>query len=346
VAEETPGLVIRRGVAVSGLRWGQEAVAGVPHVTGVWTAEGEELSAELVVDCSGRRSALPSWLEAHGARPPEEQAEDSGFLYLGRHFRSRDGQLPAALGAPLQAYGSISALSLPADNDSWSVTLVARAGDRALSGLRDLPRWESVVRSLPTVAHWLDGDPVEERVVTMAKIEDRHRDLRPDGVPVATGILAVADAWACTNPSVGRGASIGMFHAQVLRDTLRHTGPDRPGELSEAFAEATATTVEPWYQATLSFDRHRLNEMQAYAEGDTYDPGDPAYEVSMAMDVASGRDPAVFRGLLDIVGVLALPDDVLSRPGMFEKVVELGGAWRDEPAFGPTRDELVALANA
>jgi 2-polyprenyl-6-methoxyphenol hydroxylase-like FAD-dependent oxidoreductase len=346
VAEETPGLLVRRGVAVAGLLWGPDAVAGVPHVTGVRTAEGEELAAELVIDCSGRRSALPSWLEAHGATSPEEQVDDSGFLYLGRHFRSREGRLPAALGAPLQAYGSISVLSLPADNDSWSLTLVARAGDRALSGLRDLARWESTVRSLPTVAHWLDGDPIEDRVITMSKIEDRHRDLRPRGVPVATGLLAVADAWACTNPSVGRGASIGMFHAQVLRDTLRETGPDRPGELSEAFAAATAATVEPWYQSTLSFDRHRLAEMAAYAEGETYDPGDPAYEMSGALGAASGQDPDVFRGFLDIAGVLALPDDVLSRPGMFEKVIELGGAWRDEPAFGPTRDELVALANA
>jgi hypothetical protein len=64
------------------------------------------------------------------------------------------------------------------------------------------------------------------------------------------------------------------------------------------------------------------------------------------LGAASGQDPDVFRGLLDIAGVLTLPDDVMSRPGMFEKVIELGSAWRDEPAFGPTRDELVALANA
>jgi hypothetical protein len=36
----------------------------------------------------------------------------------------------------------------------------------------------------------------------------------------------------------------------------------------------------------------------------------------------------------------------LARPGLFDKVIALGAAWRDEPAFGPDRATLVALANA
>ena len=127
VAEQTPGLTVRRGVAVAGLVCGAEAIVGVPHVTGVQTTDGEQLRADLVIDCSGRRSALPTWLEGIGARRPEEQLDDSGFIYLGRHFRSGDGQLPASLGPGLQAFGSISVLTLPADNGCWSVTLVARS---------------------------------------------------------------------------------------------------------------------------------------------------------------------------------------------------------------------------
>jgi 2-polyprenyl-6-methoxyphenol hydroxylase-like FAD-dependent oxidoreductase len=345
VAEDVPGLALRRNVAVQELLSGPAAVGGIPHVTGVRTTDGEELRADLVIDCSGRRSALPSWLEALGARPPADEVEDSGFIYLARHFRSRDGQLPFALGPLLQPYGSISVLTLPADNATWSVTLIARSGDRALLGLRDVVRWEETVRSLPTVAHWIDGDPIEDRIVTMAKIEDRIRDLRPGGVPVATGILAVADAWACTNPSVGRGASIGMLHAQTLRDTLRHTGAERPVELSEAFAVATAETVEPWYKATLAFDRHRLAEMAAEAQGVAYEPDDPGYDIAGALAAASSHDPDVLRGFLDVALTLDLPQDVMARPGLFEKVIEFGADWRTQEAIGPNRDQLVALAS-
>jgi 2-polyprenyl-6-methoxyphenol hydroxylase-like FAD-dependent oxidoreductase len=345
VADETAGLTVRRGVAVDGLVTGEEVVAGVPHVTGVHTAEGA-LAADLVIDCSGRRSALPTWLDGIGAQRPAEQLDDSGFIYLGRHFRSRDGSLPLSLGPGLQEYGSISSLALPADNCTWSVTIVARSGDRPLLGLRDTERWTEVVRSLPTVAHWLDGDPIEDRVVSISKIEDRHRDLRPVGVPVATGLLAVADAWACTNPSVGRGVSIGMMHARALRDTLREVGADHPAELSEAFGAATAVTVDPWYDATLSSDRHRLAEMAAIAQGETYVTDDPGFEIQKALSAASGKDPDVLRAFVDIVSVLELPSEVLARPGLLEKIIELGGGWRDEPPIGPSRDELVAMATA
>jgi 2-polyprenyl-6-methoxyphenol hydroxylase-like FAD-dependent oxidoreductase len=345
VAERTAGLEVRRGVAVAGLTGGLAGRAGVPHVSGVRTTGGDELTADLVVDCGGRRSALPVWLEALGARRPVDQVDDSGFIYFGRHFRSRDGNLPVALGPGLQPYGSISVLTLPADNGSWAVTLVGRAGDRALLGLKDATRWEQTVRALPTAAHWLDGDPIDDQVITMSKIEDRHRDLWPDGTAVATGVVAVADAWACTNPSLGRGASIGMLHAQALRDTLRAVGADDPATLSDAFAAATAETVEPWYQTTLSADRHRLAEMTAIAEGVSYEPDDPAFEMAGALAAAGSHDHDVFRGLIDIALVLALPDEVLGRPGLLEKVTEYGAGWRDEPAFGPSRAELVTLAN-
>ena len=344
VAERTPGLTIRRGVAVDGLT--AVDLGRQPRVTGVRTADGEILSAELVVDCSGRRSALPAWLESLGVRRPEETLEDSGFIYFGRHFRSRTGELPVSLAGALQEFGSISALTLPADNGCWSVTLVARSGDRTLLGLRDIDRWARVVRSLPTVAHWIDADPVEDRIVTIAKIEDRQRDLYPDGEPVINGIVAVGDAWACTNPSVGRGASIGLIHAQLLRDTLREVEVGQHLLFSQAFAATTNATVDPWYRSTLAFDRHRLAEMAADAEGTDYNPGDPSYEMSKGLASASAKDADVFRAFLDVAGVLELPEVALSRSGVFEKVLDLGADWRNDPILGPNRDELVAMATA
>ncbi|MGH8994944.1 MAG: hypothetical protein ACRDYB_02740, partial [Acidimicrobiales bacterium] len=345
-ADATAGLTVRRGVAVEGLLCGPDAMSGIPHVVGVRTDGGEQIRADLVIDCSGRRSALPRWLEAIDARPADETLEDSGFIYLGRHFRSSDGSIPPSLGPGLQEYGSISSLTLPADNGTWSVTLIARSGDRPLLGLRDIERWTEVVRSLPTVAHWIDAQPLEDRIVTMAKIEDRHRDLRPGGDPVVTGLVAVADAWACTNPSLGRGVSIGTLHAVALRDTLRDVGPDRPADLVEAFGEATDAVVEPWFASTLSYDRHRLAEMEAIAAGETYDPGDPAFEIAKALSAASGQDPDVLRASIDVALVLDLPEAVLARDGLRDKVIELGAGWRERPSFGPDRDQLVTIASA
>ena len=90
----TPGITIRRGVSIKGLVTGPPAAKGVPHVTGLVTDTGEQISADLVVDATGRRSPLTAWLEAAGTRPPiEQESKISAFMYYGRHFRSPDGSI-------------------------------------------------------------------------------------------------------------------------------------------------------------------------------------------------------------------------------------------------------------
>ncbi len=345
-AEATPGVEVCRGVGVAGLTSGASAQAGVPQVTGVRTRDGGDIPADLVVDMSGRRSALPGWLQDIGARPPGEELEDSGLVYFGRHFRSADGSVPPLFGAPQIHWGTISSLTLPADNGTWSVVVVTAAKDTALRPLREADRWEAVVRGLPLVAHWLDGTPIDDGVQVMARLEDRYRRFAVDGQPVATGVVAVADSWACTNPTNGRGASIGLLHALTLRDQLRAVGLDDPAAFAGAFDAATAETVEPWYRATLTSDRHRLGEIEAGIRGVAYDSPDPAYQLEKALELALQQDPECLRASLDTRLVLRTPEDVFARPGLRDKTLRLGSHWRDEPPFGPTREQILPLVSA
>ena len=345
-AEAAPGVRIRRGTAVAGLVSGASALAGIPHVTGVHTKAGEVITADLVVDMSGRRSALPGWLTDIGARPPAEELEDVGFVYYQRTYRSADGSLPPLKGPPQIPWGTVSSLTLPADNGTWAIVVTASSKDTALRPLREADRWEAVVRGLPLVAHWLDGTPIDDGVAVMARLEDRYRGFVVDGKPVATGVVAVADSWACSNPANGRGVSIGMLHALTLRDQLRAAGLGDPAAFAGAFHAATAETVEPWYRATLATDRHRLGEVEAGIRGAAYDPPDPAYQLEKALDASFGRDPECTRASLDIGFVLRTPDEVFAKPGLRDKTLELGAGWRDAPPFGPSREELLALVSA
>jgi hypothetical protein len=344
-AESTPGITVRRGTAVAGLVNGTSATHGVPHVVGVRTKAGEFIRAELVVDMTGRRSALPDWLEAIGARRPAEELEDSGFVYYGRHFQSADGSVPFPLGPAVIHWGTITSLTLAADNGTWAVGLVTGSKDKAMRPLRELARWEAVVRSLPLIAHWLDGTPLEERIQVMGRLEDRWRGFILDGRPVATGVVAVADSWACSNPANGRGASIGMLHALTLRHILRAVGLDNPGAFAEAFYAKTAATVEPWYRATLASDRFRLGEIESGIDGEGYDPQDPQYELLKAL-AASRQDSDCLRAILDIALVLRTPDEVFAQAGLRDKTLRLGSGWRQEETLGPGREELLALLAA
>jgi 2-polyprenyl-6-methoxyphenol hydroxylase-like FAD-dependent oxidoreductase len=344
-AAATRGVEVRRGTAVTGMVSGASALPGVPHVTGVRTKHGESIPADLVVDMSGRRSALPGWLSEIGARDPAEELEDSGFVYYGRHFRSADGSVPPAIGPNVMDWGTITSLTLPADNGTWAIALVTSSKDTALRPLRETGRWEAVVRGLPLVAHWLDGTPIEDGVQVMAHLEDRYRGFVADGRPVATGVVAVADSWACSNPANGRGASIGMLHAVTLRDQLREVGLDDPAAFAEAFHTATARTVEPWYRATLATDRYRLAEIESGVRGGTYDPQDSQYQLGKALGAAAGQDPDCLRAYLDIWLVLRTPGEVFARPGLRDKILQLGSGWRDVEPLGPSREQLLALAS-
>lgn len=345
-AEDTPGVTVRRGVPVAGFATGTPVARGVPHVVGVRTESGEEVLADVVVDATGRRSPLVRWLDAAGCRPPAEHEEDLGFQYYGRHFRSSDGSIPPRLAPLLSSHCSLSILTLPADNGTWGVGLITKGGDRDLRALKDEDTWMRVLRGFPLVAHWGDGEPIDD-VSVMAKLPDRDRRFVVDGEPVVTGVLAVGDSWACTNPSLGRGITMGLMHALALRDLLRSDAGDDPIRLALAWDEATDTTVRPWYEATLSFDRHRLSEISAEIEGMPYDSDDPAFEMTKAMMHASSQDGDIFREFVRVMGMVQSPNEMLAKPGMFDKVVELGAGWRDAPPLpGPDRRQLLEIVHA
>jgi flavin-dependent dehydrogenase len=305
------------------------------------TDDGDELRGDVVVDAGGRRSAAPAWLEAAGARPVHEHRDDCGFVYYARHFRSADGAIPPLLGPPLQSYHSVSTLTLPADNGTWGVGLITSGRDRMMRPCREVDTWTDVISSFPLVAHWTDAEPITD-VAVMAGIEDRRRAYVVDGDPVATGLLPVGDAWACTNPSVGRGCSIGLLHAVSLRDLVRDHDLDDAVGLVRAWDALTEARTGPYVSETLHADRHRLAEIDAHCEGRSYETDDEQWLLGEAFAAASGRHPDVFRSYLDTVALYTTRADALACPGFADRVRALA-ADRGDPLPGPSHGELAGL---
>jgi 2-polyprenyl-6-methoxyphenol hydroxylase-like FAD-dependent oxidoreductase len=334
-ADQHPNVTIRRGAPVGGLRAGASAVDGVPHVNGVRLTTGEVLASDLVVDATGRRTKLSEWLDELGSRPAHIESETSGFVYYTRYFRGPE--LPATIGPVLAPFGTISLLTLAGDNNTWSVTVWAASADAALRGLRDPERFTAVASACPLHAHWLDGEPITGIEAT-GGILDRYRRYVVDDRPVATGVVAVGDAWACTNPSAGRGISVGLLQAQRLRDVVRD-GLDDPAALIRRFDAVTETDVTPFYRNQIAADHSRIAEMDALRAGDELPPPDPE---ASALGAAFMHDPDVFRGIIETVTCLALPQEVFSRPEFLAKV----GAFAGEVPIilpGPDRAQLLNL---
>ncbi len=183
--------------------------------------------------------------------------------------------------------------------------------------------WLDLLQSLPptiTDRQPRDGD-------------DRFRYV-VKGAPVVTGLLPVGDAWACTNPSAGRGLSVGLVHAQLLRDIVRAHDGDA-GALAVAWDEATERVVAPFFVNQRRADRARIGEMDAAREDRPAPLPDPA---AAALLSAAMHDGDVFRALIETVACLALPE-------IAGKVANLGGLGADALP-GPDRRQLMALVVA
>jgi 2-polyprenyl-6-methoxyphenol hydroxylase-like FAD-dependent oxidoreductase len=348
---------LRRGVEVAELLTSAPTHAGTPHVAGVRTRSRESLSADLVVDASGRASRATRWLAAIGARAPHEEAEDCGFTYYTRFFRGTPP--PFRMGALTNA-GTISLLTLPGDNGTWSVTIFAGSDDKALRRLRDSEIWMRVVGAYPLHSHWLDGEAISD-VLVMGGIVDRYRRFVVEGRPVATGFVAVADAWACTNPSAGRGLTVGMLHARELRNALREA-VENAYALAECFDEATERAVAPWYRAQIALDRVRFSQMRALREGRASSPPDGLAARCLALLAAASSDADLFRAWLEYVGTLTPIQEILLRPDIAARIAAAeDGARRAAPTAaspptaappppspavpGPDRAQLLALVS-
>ena len=100
-----PGVTVRNRVKVTGLLADAVPLArdgtpgGIPHVTGVRTSSGDVL-ADVVVEASGRRSAIDDWLTAIGAATTDFRQAECGIAYYSRHYRLRPDVAPP--GSPLR----------------------------------------------------------------------------------------------------------------------------------------------------------------------------------------------------------------------------------------------------
>jgi len=336
VADAEPNVTVERGRRVTGLVSDRDADGRVT-VHGVRLTDGT-VTADLVIDAGGRRTPVPGWLSALGAAPVIEQAP-SALSYYPRYYTGPGGP-PLGTGAALVHHESYSVLTLPADNDVWSVAVVVGAGDRATRALQEVATWEAAARAAGVPDGWLAGTPVSG-VEPFGGLRDVVRDYAPGGVPVARGLLAVGDAYAATNPFLGRGLSLGAIQAVVLRDAVADGAGAGAGAVSDGYTQLLLERAAPYVQATIGHSRHRVAQMAAETAGVAYRTDDPSWAASSALATGLRTDPVLLRAYQEIAGALALPREVFADPGLRQRL----GPWFGSvpyPAGHPGRAALIS----
>jgi len=345
VAEESAGVTVQRGVAVRSYCTGTEVLPGVPHITGVVTDSGRRISADVVIDATGRHSAINDRIVEIGGRTPLDSRGDNSTIYYTRYYRSRTGSLPEYAGGELFKSGhSIGLFLIPADNATWCLALWGLAEDHALRRLRRTDIFDSVVRRFPDREAWMDGEALTD-VVPCVSEGDLNRSFVIDGEPVATGLLPAGDSASFTEPRLGRGTFFSVMQAVVVRDALKENTDGNAGELILGWDALFRQRVEPWLKASNTLGRAYGRETRTYMNGDdpVVDPSNRAAVLSRAFMNAARRDTEVGTWLLDLAGCAYLPGDLMRRPGVIDRILNLGDHDDGPGPEGPTRAELLTL---
>lgn len=321
IVEREPGVKILSGDAVIALE--VNSSGDTPIATGVRLASGTVLTAPLIVDAGGRRSALPSWLAQVGARPPIDQTQECGFFYTTRYYRLRQGctapitQIPAAV-----ALDYATVLAFGGDNETFSLSTTFSIHDPLRSRLRDPDFHTRFLTSVPMTAPWMAvGEPISE-ISTMSRIENRRRNLVDDNGPIVGGLVALGDAALHTNPTVGRGISLAFWHAQHLAE-VAGTAADNPTDFVQNFHDWTSEHLGVWFDTQVAVDAAGLARLDAGLRGERLPAStDPMIRRQIAAFACAQHDTTVGNAVASVVHLLKPPTRAFGDPAVATRVQE------------------------
>ena len=327
-----PGVELRGGSRVVALLHddGGSGVRGVRV-----DDQADELTADLVIDASGRGALTLDALLALGLAPPEESAIDVDIRYSCAVFtlpqdRARPWKTLAT--RPNPAVSGRRAIMFPIEGESrWLLGLGGVAGDSAPI---DLPGYLAYAATLRTRTAYdaIRNAPLEGDIVRFAFPRNLRRHFEDlHGFP--SGLLPLGDAICRINPSYGQGMSIAAQEAVLLDRALGTVQAEgRPlAALAAAFFDGLADLLnEPWDVAQQDYAYPHLAEVRP-----------PNFAVRQAVRGAIGRlaarDPGIHQLSVEVAQLLR-PASVWRDAAVQARIdQELARTAADGPATAPNR---------
>ncbi|WP_108934594.1 NAD(P)/FAD-dependent oxidoreductase [Streptomyces ardesiacus] len=235
-------VTVRQDTTVLGLEGTASRVTGVR----VRTDDDEStLSADLIVDASGRGSHAPRWLTALGLPVVTEREVNAGVAYATRIYRApgttANTRFPLinVQANPEKAPGQ-GGIILPVEDNRWIVTL---SGTRGGEPTADPEAFRAFALGLgdPIIGELLEhADPLSDIATTRSTANRRRYYEKLPAWP--DGFLVLGDAIAGYNPVYGHGLTVAAQCALAVREGIRRHRITEPGT-ARALQRAAAKPV-------------------------------------------------------------------------------------------------------
>lgn len=224
------------------------------RVTGVVAARRDsgaqiDLTADLVVDATGRGSRAPVFLDALGYPRPREDTLTVNVTYAGVPIRLRPETLREyiAFAAP-QPDRPRGYAMFAGHGDTYMLAVQTVAGHKAPADHASL--LDSLAEMAPphVLAAARRAEPLAD--VTRYRFPSNRWRRYDKSARTPDGLLVIGDALCNFNPLYGQGMSVAAIEALVLRDCLRHGDRDLP----RRFFRRSAKDIRVAWRAAVSSD--------------------------------------------------------------------------------------------
>jgi flavin-dependent dehydrogenase len=314
VRRELENLLVLERMPVRGLM--SELRDGRLFVTGVVTELGE-LTAELVVDASGRSSKCLHWLQSAGLRPPVEEVVDAHAGYASRFYelapdpkRWWRGMVIDAKVPSLGRWG----LLMPLEHGYSVLTLAGLNGDYPPGDEAGFQEYLGSLLSPELAREIARARPLSE-IRTHRALSNRARHWERWHGELG-GFVALGDSAVAFNASHGQGMSMAAVAANALGEVLARSAQLEPCALTRRFHALQWKKLRPaWELAT---------------GGDLLWPGTTGerpwgYGWKTALTVAvvrAGHDDAVVKRMFGpVYQLIEQPASLLRRPTFLIRVL-------------------------
>jgi 2-polyprenyl-6-methoxyphenol hydroxylase-like FAD-dependent oxidoreductase len=212
----------------------------------------ETLTADLVVDATGRVSKSPQWLETIGYGKPPESIVKIDVGYATRIYRRDEKLLLHALGIMTTAdpshnlRGGVLGIL---EGERWIVTLFGWLGDHPPLEEQGFLQFASSL-AVPDIHQVIkSAEPLGDIAIHKLPSNLRRHYERMERFP--EGYLILGDAMCSFNPIYGQGMSVAAMQADVLGRCLEDAAQHGTlqGIARTYFRHAAAAVKNPWMLA-------------------------------------------------------------------------------------------------